>query len=57
MILKPKMPQEELTSISQEYRCKNPQPNISKQNSATYKKDYIPQSMVLTPGMRGWYNI
>ena len=57
MILKPKMPQEELTSISQEYRYKNPQPNISKQNSATYKKDYIPQSMVLTPGMRGWYNI
>ena len=28
-------------TISYEYRCKNPQQNTSKQNSAIYKNDYI----------------
>ena len=31
-------------SISDKYRCKNPQQNISKLNSTIYKKDHTPRS-------------
>ena len=32
------------TNISDEYRCKNPQQNISKPSSMIYKKDHTPRS-------------
>ena len=32
------------TSITDEHRCKNPQQNFSKQNSATHKKTHTPWS-------------
>ena len=31
-----------LANITDEYRCKNPQQNFSKQNSAIYQKDHTP---------------
>ena len=30
------------TNITDEHRCKNPQQNFSKQNSATHQKAYTP---------------
>ena len=42
------------TNIFYEYKCKNPQQNISKSNPTIYKKDHTPW---IIPGMQGWFNI
>ena len=44
-------------NITDEHRCKNPQQNFSKQNSATHKKSHTPWSSWVIPGMQGFFNI
>ena len=44
------------TSISLEYRCKNPQKNVSKSNLIMYKKNYITQQTGIYP-RQYWFNI
>ena len=45
------------TNITDENRCKHPQQNFSKQNSATHLKAHIPLSNWFIPGMQGFFNI
>ena len=40
-----------------EHRCKNPQQNFSKQNSATLKKLVHHGQVGFIPGMQGFFNI
>ena len=40
-----------------EHRCKNPQQNFSKQNSATHQKAHIPWSSWVYSRMQGFFNI
>ena len=42
-------------NITEEHRCKNPQQNFSKQNSATHQKTHTPVGFIL--GMQGFFNI
>ena len=44
-------------NITAEQRCKNPQQNFSKQNSATHQKAHTPWSFGFIPGMQGFINI
>ena len=45
------------TGITDEHRCKNPQQNFSKQNSATLKKLVHHGQVGFIPGMQGFFNI
>ena len=45
------------TNITDEHRCKNPQQNFSKQNSATHQKAHTPNQVGFIPGMQGFFNI
>ena len=42
-------------NITEVHRCKNPQQNFSKQNSATHQKTHTPVGFI--PGMQGFFNI
>ena len=44
------------TNIIDEHRCKNPQQNFSKQNSATHQKAHHEQ-LGFIPGMQGFFNL
>ena len=44
-------------NITDEHRCKNPQQNFSKKNSATYQKAHTPYQLGFLPGMQGFFNI
>ena len=45
-------------NITYQQRCKSPQQNFSKQNSATYQKAHTPWSQVgFIPRMQGFFNI
>ena len=44
-------------NITDEHRCKNPQQNFSKQNSATHQKTHIPWSSWAYSRMQGFFNI
>lgn len=44
-------------NISCEYRCKNPQPNTSRRNSATWKRNIQLDQMGLIPGMQCLFNL
>ena len=44
-------------SITDEHRCKNPQQNFSKQNSAKHQKAHTPWSSWVIPGMQGFFSI
>ena len=41
-------------NITDEHRCKNPQQNFSKQNSATHQKAHTPNQVGFIPGMQGF---
>ena len=43
--------------ISEEYRCKNPQHNISKSNSTIYKRIIYHDQVEFIPGMQRWFSI
>ena len=43
--------------IADEDRCKNPQQNFSKQNSATHQKLIDQGQVEFIPGMQGFFNI
>ena len=47
----------ETTGITDEHRCKNPQQNFSKQNSATLKKLVHHGQVGFIPGMQGFFKI
>ena len=44
-------------NITDEHRCKNPQQNFSKQNSATHQKLIHHDQVVFIPGMQRFFNI
>ena len=44
-------------NITDEHRCKNPQQNFSKQNSATHQKAHTPNQVGFIPGMQVFFNI
>ena len=44
-------------TITNENRCKNPQQNFSKQNSATHQKAHTPNQVGFIPGMQVFFNI
>ena len=44
-------------NITDEHRCKNPQQNFSKQNSATHQKAHSLDQVGFIPGMQGFFNI
>ena len=44
-------------NITDEHRCKNPQQNFSKQNSATHQKVIHHNQVGINPGMQGFFNI
>ena len=44
-------------NIFNEYRCKNSQQNISKQNPTTHKKDHTPDQVGLILSSQKWFNI
>ena len=44
-------------NIIDEDRCKNPQQNFSKQNSATHQKAHSLDQVGFIPGMQGFFNI
>ena len=43
-------------NISDEYRHKNSQQNISQPNPTTHKKDHTPRPSVIHPRSQGWFN-
>ena len=54
---KSKLQKRKQTNITDEHRCKNPQQNFSKQNSATHKKAHNHDQVGFIPGMQGFFNI
>ena len=44
-------------NITDEHRCKNPQQNFRKQNSATHQKTHTLWQVGFIPGMQGFFNI
>ena len=44
-------------NITDEHRCKNPQHNVSKQNSTTHQKLIYHDQFGFIPGMQGFFNI
>ena len=58
MLQKQQQQQQKLqATITDEHRCKNPQQNFSKQNSATHQKAHTPWSSLVIPGVQGFFNI